>query len=253
MVVWGNRLNGVDVNGNALNDVDPTIPITHGVTVENVTAYNNGAGGNGYNFNFDESFAHVLKNNLSYAGGSGGVNSANIYAGVLNDHNTWNGIPVDANDFISLSDTLATGLRLPDGSLPISGFLRLRADSNLKDAGTNVGLVYVGAAPDVGAFEVGIPKPGDANLDGVVNFSDLLIVASNYTQSGKTWTTGDFDFNGTTNFTDLLLLAANYAAPGAELASDWSLAQALVPEPGALAAVAVPSVALRRRALNGRR
>jgi hypothetical protein len=243
VAVWGNRLNGIDINGNATQlDVAPADPIAHGVTIHNVTAYNNGAGGNGFNFNFDEIFAHVLRNNASLAGGSG---NANIKSGNVQSNNTWNGIAVDANDFISLSDALATGPRNPDGSLPITGFLRLRADSNLINAGTNVGLPFVGAAPDVGAFEEGTPRPGDANLDGVVNFDDLLIVASQYNgASGRTWIHGDFNFDTVVNFSDLLILAANYNAPAG--AGDWALATSIVPEPASLIVILGASTFLRR-------
>src|SRR5262249_49852959 len=162
--------------------------------------------------NFDESFAHVLKNNVSFQGGSGGANSANIQAGNVADHNTWNsGIGVTAADFLSLSDAIATGPRNPDGSLPITSFLRLAANSHLINTGANAGLPYTGAAPALGSFEYGIPRPGDANLDGVVNFDDLLLLAQHYgATTGSIWGDGDFDFNGKVDFTDLLTLAQNY-------------------------------------------
>jgi hypothetical protein len=165
LLVWGNRLNGVDVNGNATAIELPADPITHGVTVENVTAYNNGAGGNGYNFNFDESFPHTLKNDISYIAGLGGANGVKMNTGVLHDHNTWDGsaFSVDANDFLSLSDAIATGARLPDGSLPTSDFLHLVQNSNLVDAGTYVGQPYNGSAPDLGAYETA-PTPEPASL-----------------------------------------------------------------------------------------
>jgi autotransporter-associated beta strand protein len=150
VLVWGNRLNGIDVNGNATGIELPADPITHGVTVENVTGWNNGAGGNGYNFNFDESFAHVVRNNLELAGGSG---TANIYSGVVSDHNSWNGLTASTSDFASLDDTTATGSRQADGSLPSSSFLKLARGSKMIDAGVNVGLPYNGPAPDLGAFE----------------------------------------------------------------------------------------------------
>jgi hypothetical protein len=153
-LVWGNRLNGIDVNGNALDDVGPNV-IAHGVTIYNNTAYNNGAGGNGYNYNFDESFAHVLKNNIAVSGGSG---NANIYSGVVSTNNSWNtGLSVATSDFLSLSDAVITGPRLSDGSLPYSDFLRLKLTSAAIDKGVNVGLAYNGAAPDLGAYEV--PEP----------------------------------------------------------------------------------------------
>ncbi len=150
VLAWGNRLNGIDVNGNATGIELPDDPITHGVTVENVTGWNNGAGGNGYNFNFDESFPHVVRNNLELAGGNG---AANIYSGVVNDHNSWNGLTASTSDFMSLDDTIATGPRQADGSLPTSSFLKLARGSKMIDAGVNVGLPYNGSAPDLGAFE----------------------------------------------------------------------------------------------------
>ena len=51
---------------------------------------------------------------------------------------------------------------------------------------------------------------GDTNLDGTVNFADLLTVDQNYNKTGTTFATGDFNGDGTTNFADLLALDQNY-------------------------------------------
>ena len=89
-----------------------------------------------------------------------------------------------------------------------------------------------------------LTHPGDANLDGKVDFSDLLIVAQHYgLSSGARWDEGDFNYDGAVGFDDLLLLAQNYAAavdPPAPPAST-------VPEPVGLAAVILAASALRRR------
>ena len=53
------------------------------------------------------------------------------------------------------------------------------------------------------------PTPGDANLDGEVNFSDFLIL-SRYFGSGSLWTEGDFDSDDDVDFADLLVLAAHF-------------------------------------------
>jgi hypothetical protein len=51
---------------------------------------------------------------------------------------------------------------------------------------------------------------GDATGDGAVNFDDLLVLAANYNQSGRTTAQGDFNYDGAVNFDDLLILAARY-------------------------------------------
>src|SRR4051812_44686091 len=156
LLIWGNRLNGIDVNGNATVDTSvssPYVAIDHGVTVVNVTAYNNGNSSGSKNFNFDESFAHVLRNNVSLTGG------VTMLSGVINDHDSWNaGLAATSADFLSLDDLIASGARNPDGSLPSSDFLHLAPGSKLVNAGVDVGLPFSGAAPDLGAFEV--PEPG---------------------------------------------------------------------------------------------
>ena len=51
--------------------------------------------------------------------------------------------------------------------------------------------------------------PGDANLDGTVNFLDFLSLQNAYRTSGG-WTDGDFDFSGTVDFLDFLILQNHY-------------------------------------------
>jgi len=172
LLVWGNPANGVDVNGNATQLEPPdNFDLVHGVQVYNVTSYNNGD----RNFQFDEDpttasppTTHILRNNISLQG------SVIVLAGNTADHNTWNGISVDSNDFISLSDAGATGPRQTDGSLPILDFLRLKSGSNLIDAGIDVGLSYNGLAPDLGAYELVVATGllGDYNDNGEIDAAD---------------------------------------------------------------------------------
>lgn len=53
---------------------------------------------------------------------------------------------------------------------------------------------------------------GDADRNRTVDFSDLLILAQNYGQSGRTFSQGNFDYSagGQVDFADLLLLAQRY-------------------------------------------
>jgi hypothetical protein len=68
--------------------------------------------------------------------------------------------------------------------------------------------------------------PGDANLDGAVNVSDLSVLAAYYnTSSGATWAMGDFDGDHDVDVADLSLLAANYNYGSASTLS-WAEAYA---------------------------
>lgn len=95
---------------------------------------------------------------------------------------------------------------------------------------------------------------GDTNLDGAVNFIDLLALARNYgITNGAVWIDGDTNYDGAVNFTDLLDVARNYGAGATpqlgtqpNFAADWARAQAIVPEPSA-ALLLLAGTALQRR------
>jgi fibronectin-binding autotransporter adhesin len=102
---------------------------------------------------------------------------------------------------------------------------------------------------------------GDTDLSGVVDFTDLLVVAQNYNGTGREWFTGDIaGYDGSVDFNDLLALAQNYNGALLQLPSgqfgeafqhDWSLALSMVPEPTTLAVAAgVTGLALRRRRVS---
>jgi hypothetical protein len=97
---------------------------------------------------------------------------------------------------------------------------------------------------------------GDTDLNGSVNFNDLLALAQNYNGTSRSWFQGDFDYTGTVDFNDLLSLAQNYNGTlslegetfSADFAADFALAMSLVPEPTTLAAVGgLACTMLRRR------
>jgi hypothetical protein len=97
----------------------------------------------------------ILKNNISYSNESGAVYLGNG-AAYTHANNNWDqppGVSVTDFDFISLDSTGLSGPRNADGSLPFLNFLRLSNKSRLIDAGTNVGIPFLGKAPDLGAFE----------------------------------------------------------------------------------------------------
>ncbi|HEX2956280.1 MAG TPA: SwmB domain-containing protein, partial [Chitinispirillaceae bacterium] len=122
----------------------------------NCIAYRNP---NDFGFKFsqpDGTGRTTLRNNISYR-------NAYAYKGRtrnISDHNTWDsGAPsVSDADFSSLETAQLIRPRKSDGSLPDITFSILASASDLIDAGTNVGLQFLGNAPDIGVFENGISK-----------------------------------------------------------------------------------------------
>lgn len=84
------------------------------------------------------------------------------------------------------------------------------------DAAANPGHA-LGYADDGSVVTVKYTRSGDANLDGRVEFSDLVALAQNYgNNSGSAvWSTGDFTYDGNVDFGDLVTLAQNYGQSAA--------------------------------------
>lgn len=118
-----------------------------------VILYNNVSYKNAVNYGFCGTLAAgekvVFRNNISLAG-----TSADSVCNSDSKNNTWNGLSVSTSDFASLDTAPATQARNTDGTLPSTNLFRLSSASKLVDKGTNVGLSYLGAAPDLGAFEL---------------------------------------------------------------------------------------------------
>jgi hypothetical protein len=138
-LAFGNAANGVDQNNNIA-----------GQTVDQNTSWGN----LGANFNLKHGAntnAHVVRNNVSLAGGSSDV----FTAGSLLTNNSWQVVSpaVNTNDFLSLDDSFVLAPRRDDGGLPETPFLRPVPTGRLVNKGTNIGSPFVGSAPDLGAYE----------------------------------------------------------------------------------------------------
>ncbi len=122
--------------------------------------YNNSAYANTYNFGFTTAYGtNTLKNNISINSIKG--DSYKSQNPVANDHNSWNnGFTCSAADFQSLDTTQILAPRQADGNLSKKSFMHLADGSALIDAGVDVGLSYMGDAPDLGCYETdGIIRP----------------------------------------------------------------------------------------------
>lgn len=79
---------------------------------------------------------------------------------------------------------------------------------------------------------------GDVDLDKDVDLADLGILASHWGTTSGSWDLGDFDGDDDVDLTDLSLLASNFGT---------TLGMHMVPEPTALALLALGGLAMRRR------
>ena len=139
---------------------------TAGLTLYNCVAYRNK--GDNYHFtNNPITGEHVIKNCISYIGNVSIINA-------ILSNNSWPSLTPTAADFVSLDTSLASAHRQANGNLPDNGFFRLKAESKFIDAGVNVGIPFMGSAPDIGAFEYLI-----ANLS-------LTAFIQGYTNTGGT-------------------------------------------------------------------
>jgi autotransporter-associated beta strand protein len=126
---------------------------------------------------------------------------------------------------------------------------------------------FLGSTVDLTTVVARYTLAGDATLDGVVDFNDLVKLAQNYNTTvsaitGSWWNKGDFTYDGITDFNDLVKLAQNYNTslptepiPGASapFESDLARAFASVPEPSCLGIVGVVLAGLMGRRRDRRR
>jgi parallel beta-helix repeat protein len=160
-VAWKNKAAGFYANHSS-----------GGNTWLNNTAYGNGAQYNMLASPADDTsqtiiltgaLAHKMRNNVGFP------NKNTNMGGVDTASNSWDLNVTEASAaFESTSDSGCTGPREPNGSIPSAcTFLRLKSTSALIDKGEDVGLPFVGAKPDLGAYEYGaVPGGGGGSAGG---------------------------------------------------------------------------------------
>jgi len=135
-IAVGNASDGFDHNSNRGE-----------VTLYNASAYDNGRN---YAFGNTNPLEKLTIKNSNVLGELGSINATTLDV----TNNSWmEGIETSVEDFESIDYAELTGPRKEDGSLPDVSFFHLKSDSDLIDAGVDVGLPYNGSAPDLGAFE----------------------------------------------------------------------------------------------------
>ena len=122
--------------------------------------------------------------------------------------------------------------------------------------GTRIGITYTPGAGQT--LTMKLTLAGDANLDGKVDFKDLVTLAQNYNSPASSlfWDSGDFTYDQKVNFNDLVLLAQNYGStfppepvPGAtaQFNEDLAAAFATAPEPAVAPLLVGATLLMRRR------
>jgi hypothetical protein len=139
-LAFQNMANGIDQNNNLA-----------GQTVDNCTAWQNLKRNINLNHGTNTT-PHVVRNNLSFAGASGD----SFTTGTLATNNSWQVVSPapTASDVQSVDVSQVLGPRQADGSLPDLPLLKPVLDGRLIDKGVDIGEPYLGAAPDLGAYEV---------------------------------------------------------------------------------------------------
>ena len=135
--------------------------------------------------------------------------------------------------------------------LPAGQFYRIDAGAEvLAGYATIAGMLTfvedVAGAHDITLTALADPLAGDADLDGRVSDADYTIWANNFGAADVDWTMGDFNADRLVDQADYDIWAGNYGATAPPPAPS------AVPEPAALALLALTGVALlrKRRALS---
>jgi hypothetical protein len=206
-------------------------------------------------FNWSSSFDHVL-NNLGQVAFLGTLKGAGV--DFSNDNGIWvydphTGTKLVAREgqtlhFAAGVDLVVRSLGLRTGASSGDGRATSLNDNGqiAFTAGFTTGIDYAELVADIGGI-----RPGDANLDGIVDTKDFNTLMANMNKPGV-FANGDFNGDGLVNFADFQLLEANLGKTSPSLSPIPANAIYLadptsVPEPTSLALLATATLATLSR------
>ena len=169
-----------------------------------------------------------------YASSPAGRHHINIRISTADDR-TFDGTPATIRAYVDGSTTPFFSFTRAAGFS--SNYVEFSVDSDLGAGGT---IYYAAHQFDNLQIATTVP-PGDADLDGSVQFSDLVTLARHFGMEGGNWLDGDFNGDGKVTFADLVILAAHYGS-----STPIGIPVTTVPEP-ATVMLLISLVSLPRR------
>jgi predicted outer membrane repeat protein len=169
---------------------------------------------------------------LDYGSAADPISAIQSYLASGYNRNTWTGEGIISS--AAAADPTAYVLGYADGNNPVDA--------------ANTGV-------PAGEIKIMYTVSGDVNLSGGVDLSDLVIVASDFGETGADWASGDLNYDGNVDLSDLVIVASNFGASVAQQpAFSMPTAATISPAPAAPrsdvapilsapAAVAQPNVA----------
>ncbi len=136
-IAFDNKAKGFDQNHNRGT-----------MTLRHCSGYRNRAANYSFFEAVNEGQSVSVRNGLSFAG------SVSLAGTVEQGPASWQSpFHVGEEDFVTLDTAGVSGPRGEDGALPVLDFLRLAEGSDLVDGGEDIGEIFWGTGPDLGAFE----------------------------------------------------------------------------------------------------
>ena len=125
--------------------------------------------------------------------------------GALSDRS----VELEAGAATEVTLTVAGDLLTEPGDYPISVTAASKTDSTMTAEVTTTTTIEMPPPPPTPEVPPPSPTPWDVNSDGIVNIQDLVLVASEFGQSGESLK-GDINGDGTVNVLDLVLVSSHF-------------------------------------------